>query len=352
MDSRIKVSVIMPVYNAGVFLRKAIDSILSQSLREIELILVDDGSQDESPYICEEYAKADKRVKVIHQKNGGICDARNKALIIVKGDYISFSDHDDEFLPGFLENAYKKAIETKADVVKVSKKVLVTNNGRLIKERSNQLPDVIWGQQEIKEHYFDLFDKLRINCVWDSLFSRDFLKKNELRFNEFYRFGGEDYDITARYLPYVKILAMISQQYYIHYDRIGISTSSKFHSFKFEHNKYLVKVVFDNAIKIGVDLQEQLDRFNYFLTEFYINTAAALLSQERCTYPINKKIDILKDMRDHECIQFGYEKSKSLTIFRQGIKIGLSYFMYKHKFYRLLLLIHKFRHIQSNLRMF
>lgn len=85
------------------------DSILSQSLKDIELILVDDGSTDGSSEKCDEYAKQDCRVVVIHQKNGGICNARNAALKIARGEYIGFSDHDDEFIQGCHEAAYSFA---------------------------------------------------------------------------------------------------------------------------------------------------------------------------------------------------------------------------------------------------
>lgn len=348
---KVLVSVIMPVYNAGGFLKSAIESILSQSLEDLELILVDDGSSDGSQSICDNYAKKDHRIKVIHQNNGGICNARNTALRIAKGDFIAFSDHDDEYLPGFLENAYKRSIESNADIVKVSKKVLILNNGYLVKERSNKLPDKIWDQKDIKEHYFDLFDKLKINCVWDSLFRRDFIQNNNLYFDEYYRFGGEDYDFTARYLPFVNKIVMISQQYYVHYDRIGISTSSKFQPFKFDHNKHLIQVVYDNAIKIGVDINIQLNRSNFFLTEFYINPAAALLSLSECKYSTSKKVGMLKGLKDIKCMQNGFERSRTMSIYHMEKKIGISYFLYKHNLYRLLLLLHKLRHIESNSRL-
>lgn len=89
------VSVIIPVYNVDKYLRQCVDSILYQSYRSIEVILVDDGSPDSSPLICDEYAKMDKRVKVIHKQNGGLSDARNVGLMSATGDYVVFLDSDD-----------------------------------------------------------------------------------------------------------------------------------------------------------------------------------------------------------------------------------------------------------------
>lgn len=348
MKNKIKVTVIMPVYNSGKYLHTAVDSILSQSLKDIELILVDDGSTDGSSEKCDEYAKKDKRVVVIHQKNGGICNARNAALTIAKGEYIGFSDHDDEYVQGFLEAAYNKAIETDVDLVKVSKKVLVTLDGAFVKERSNRLPEVIWGQAEIKEHYFDLFTRLKINCVWDSLFKASFIKENNLWFDEFYKCGGEDYDFTARYLPYIKSLAMMPEQFYKHYVRNGVSTSSKYNSYKIVHTKRLVQVIYNNAYKLGIKPETNKDFSNFFLTEFYVNCVAALLMNKECGKSLKEKIRIMMDLSKAECMNHGFYLSSSIKLFRKSSKIGLSYFFYKHGWIKILLLMHLLRNIQQN----
>lgn len=89
------ISIIVPVYNVEQYLSRCVDSLVNQTYHNIEIILVDDGSPDRSGEICDEYAKKDKRVKVIHQSNGGLSDARNTALDIAKGDYLMFVDSDD-----------------------------------------------------------------------------------------------------------------------------------------------------------------------------------------------------------------------------------------------------------------
>ena len=86
------ISIIIPVYNADKYLRRCIDSVISQSFTDFELILVDDGSKDKSPQICDEYASQDKRVRVIHKVNGGVSAARNDGLDIAKGEYVTFID--------------------------------------------------------------------------------------------------------------------------------------------------------------------------------------------------------------------------------------------------------------------
>ena len=116
MGQEIKVSVVVPVYNAQAFLEQCLDSILGQTLEEIEIICVDDGSADESGDILEEYRKRDSRVAVYHQKNQYAGVARNLGLRYAKGKYVIFWDSDDFFEKEALELLYKKAEEDQADI--------------------------------------------------------------------------------------------------------------------------------------------------------------------------------------------------------------------------------------------
>ncbi len=110
------VSVVVPVYKAEKYIHRCIDSILNQTLTDLELILVDDGSPDNSGVICDEYALTDNRVKVFHQKNKGVCAARNKGIDNAKGEYISFVDSDDYLRDSALEVLYKDITEHNADI--------------------------------------------------------------------------------------------------------------------------------------------------------------------------------------------------------------------------------------------
>lgn len=101
-----KISIIVPVYNVEPYLRQCLDSVVNQTYRNLEIILVDDGSPDNCGTICDEYAAKDKRIHVVHKENGGISSARNAGLAICKGDYISFIDSDDFVSPYFIEVLY------------------------------------------------------------------------------------------------------------------------------------------------------------------------------------------------------------------------------------------------------
>lgn len=112
----IKVSVIVPVYKVAKFLPKCLESLCAQTLKDIEIICVDDGFPDESPAILDEWAKKDKRIHVIHQENQGLSAARNAGLKIAKGFYIGFADSDDWLAEDYYELLYKKAVKNGADI--------------------------------------------------------------------------------------------------------------------------------------------------------------------------------------------------------------------------------------------
>ena len=111
-----RISVIVPVYNVEVFLPACIDSILTQTLRDLELILIDDGSLDRSGAICDEYATHDSRIKVIHQTNHGVSHARNTGLRIASGDYLGFVDPDDLIAPKMYAEMIQAAVQNECDI--------------------------------------------------------------------------------------------------------------------------------------------------------------------------------------------------------------------------------------------
>lgn len=117
MTKSIKVSVVVPMYNVETYIRECVDSILNQTLEDIEVILVDDGSPDHCGEIAEEYARKDSRVKVIHQENAGLGPARNTGISRAIGEYIGFVDSDDWVRPEMFEKLYAVAKENNSDIV-------------------------------------------------------------------------------------------------------------------------------------------------------------------------------------------------------------------------------------------
>lgn len=115
-DKESKISIIMPVYNKEKYIEISLNSVLKQTYKNLQIILVDDGSTDKSGEICEEYALKDNRIEVFHKENGGVATALNLGLQKVKGDYISFIDSDDYVCPTFCEELYDLLLENDADI--------------------------------------------------------------------------------------------------------------------------------------------------------------------------------------------------------------------------------------------
>ncbi len=181
----IKVSVIIPVYNASDYIGECIDSILKQTLKDIEVICVNDGSTDNSLEILNQYAEKDPRVRVITQENAGAGAARNNGLQYAQGEYLSILDSDDFFEPDMLEKAYAEVKKHDGDII-VFACDLYDNNEKSYRPckyaiHDNLLPDFQpFAGTDIKKDIF----KLYVGWAWDKLFKTSFVKENNLTFQE------------------------------------------------------------------------------------------------------------------------------------------------------------------------
>ena len=171
-----KISVIVPIYNVEQYLRKCIDSIINQTYKNLEIILVDDGSTDGSGEICNKYEQQDERIRVIHKKNGGAADARNKGLEVITGKFVSFVDSDDWIEYNFYENMIEQAIKYNADIV-VSNYNYVSDNGDIIC-RYEKNDKVRYNTEEaMNEMIHDGFIQA---VIWNKLYLKSCIK--DIRF--------------------------------------------------------------------------------------------------------------------------------------------------------------------------
>ena len=187
----VKISVIMPIYNAAEFLKESIEDILAQTLKEFELICVDDGSVDESKNIIEEFVKHDSRVKYLFQKNAGAGAARNTGMHSAFGKYLLFLDADDRFERDMLEQIWRKAEENQADVVIFSADCFQYASG--VKRDATWLLD----KKYLSDNYIEnglikedkkpeILYKLTTSTVWNKLFKADFVREKQIEFQEIY----------------------------------------------------------------------------------------------------------------------------------------------------------------------
>ena len=179
-----QVSVIMPVYNAEKYLKQAVESVLNQTLTDVELIAIDDGSTDKSFSILEKYAKKDPRVVILKQKNAGPGLARNKGIAKAKGEYISFLDSDDFFELDMLEKMYKKAKRQQLDIIFC--RFWLYNNRTKTDEPVNfdvHIPLLPYEDVFSADSCPDVILNICITAVWSSLYRRQFIFDNRLAFS-------------------------------------------------------------------------------------------------------------------------------------------------------------------------
>ncbi len=171
------ISVITPVYNVEKYIRKCLDSIVNQTLRDIEIICIDDGSTDSSSQILDEYAAVDSRVKVIHKQNEGYGKAMNDGLAVASGEYIGIVESDDWVAPNMFEDLYNAAKTEQLDFVKSD--YYLANDSTVLYRKSLPVSgryDWLITQQDA-EPYFEMI------AFWTGIYRTQFLKKNNIRFN-------------------------------------------------------------------------------------------------------------------------------------------------------------------------
>ena len=158
------VSIIVPIYNVEKYLKRCIKSILGQTYKKIQIILVDDGSTDNCPAICDEYAEKDNRIKVIHKKNGGLSDARNAGIKHANGKYITFIDSDDYIDQNYIQVLYESIIKTKSDIAIAGHKTIYPKKTIIHKAKSSIQ---ITSEEAL---YRLLYDKELDTSAWAKLY--------------------------------------------------------------------------------------------------------------------------------------------------------------------------------------
>lgn len=205
------ISVIVPIYKVEEYLSRCVDSIINQTYKNLEIILVDDGSPDNCPKICDDYAKMDNRIKVIHKENGGLSDARNAGMNVATGEYISFIDSDDWIENSMFEEMLNRMHEDKSDVVSCGVK-WVKENGDLIRNVTVNSEIVLNKQDSLKEI---INDGLLKQHVWNKLYKAEIIQ--EIPFEK----GKYHEDVFWSYLVFsnVEKVSIITESFYCYVQR-------------------------------------------------------------------------------------------------------------------------------------
>ena len=217
-NSRPAISIIVPVYNVEKYLNECIDSILAQTFPDFELILVDDGSPDNCPALCDAAAAKDKRIRVIHKKNGGQSTARNAGLDAARGEWIAFVDSDDTITPDYCAKLYAAVQQTGAQIAACNYRQ-VDESGQPLKEQYLHVRAEVLDQKEALEHC----TLLPYMVVWNKLFHAAIFETLRFRENLIY----EDTILMAQAIEQTEKVVNIPDQMYLYRKVRGSTMNSK-----------------------------------------------------------------------------------------------------------------------------
>ena len=268
-------SVIVPIYKVEEYLSACIESVLNQTFCDFELILVNDGSPDNCPEICDEYAKKDSRIKVIHKENGGLVSARQAGIKVAKGDYVFNLDSDDLIENDTLECAYNIIKDTGCEMVSFARKWV--KGGQTVKITDDNLAEGLYTEDKLEKYIYPkiLSDKNmeHISCyITGKALKREFLTPFQLAVNEKISLGEDLCCVVPCYLNTKSIY--ISRKTAYLYTVRETSMSKEFNTKQITLIENVINEISGNNMEKIADFDEQLSRYSCFMC-FAILAAAA-----------------------------------------------------------------------------
>lgn len=235
------ISVIIPVYNVERYLRECISSVLNQTYQNFEIVLVDDGSKDRSPEICDEFAASDPRIRCIHKENGGASTARNVGLDYAKGEYLFFLDSDDWLDDHTFEKLLTPLQNTEMDFSFCEAYAVDEDTGKI--SLTNYGYHRNYGTGNAQSMFSEMVERREFHvAVWMLLYRREFLQKNGLRFVE--KIMYEDCIYAYQAYKQAKLAAHVHEYLYYRRYRKGSVMTSK----KTAHNFVSAKCAFEGVV--------------------------------------------------------------------------------------------------------
>lgn len=261
------VTVVIPIYNVELYLHQCVNSVLDQTYQNIEVILADDGSLDNSPAICDEYAQTDNRVVVIHKKNGGLSDARNEGLKKATGDFVIFLDSDDYYKHNdFLERIVEATDDGKKDAVFFQRTVFYEGSNR---PNDNYPPyNLEWNKLDASSILLELAK----NDLMDASACMKATKRSILLNNELFFKKGiycEDIEWFSRYIMFINSVALIDYPDYYYRKREG-SITSKLKEKNVRDLFYTIQQHSEKIRRSGTDDNRVRAILSYHSYQFYI----------------------------------------------------------------------------------
>ena len=268
-------SVIVPVYKVEKYLPNCIESVLNQTFSDFELILVDDGSPDLCPKICEEYAKKDNRIRVVHKSNGGLASARIAGIKVAKGNYVYNLDSDDLIEDDTLEYAHKIIMDTDCEIVSFSYRWV--KNGQTINITTDTLEEGLYTEENIKKYIYPklLMDKNMEHISYylsGKAVKRELLTPNQLAVSEKISLGEDLCCVFSCYL-HAKSVYISKKTAYLYTVRTD-SMSKGFNTNQIYLVENVINEISKNNVEKVADFKEQLCRYSCFMCFTILASAA------------------------------------------------------------------------------
>lgn len=253
------VSIIVPVFNAEKYIKRCLDSILNQEYKDFELLLIDDGSTDASPELCDQYAASDGRIKVIHKPNTGVSDSRNQALDLAQGTYIQFLDSDDWITPDATKLFVRCADSSDCDMV-------ISDFYRVIGENLSHKGDIekegLLTREEFADFMMENPADFYYGVLWNKLYKRDIIDAHHLRMDPAISWC-EDFMFNLEYLRHCKTVYALQVPIYYYVktkgslvnQSWGISNTIKMKLNVFDYYKQFYREVYDEEAYENIRLQ-------------------------------------------------------------------------------------------------
>ena len=337
-----KISVIIPVYNTDKFLQRCVDSLTAQTLKEIEIILVDDGSGESCALLCDELAKQDPRIQVIHKQNAGPGYARNTGLEIASGQYIGFVDSDDDIEPVMYEKLYEAAEKYQADLVLSGVCFVGGNtfeNAGAIEKKSYFESDNVFEANDMKQLLLGIVGALPHESddsrygvsVWKNLFRHDLIRQENLTFLSERIYLSEDTLFMVDFVKRAKKAVGIPGAYY-RYWRNDESFSKSYRADRFDKS-----LVFLTELQAHVQDAVSKEEYKIYLDRLTQSWARVICSQEimhakEHKIPYSSLRKRLKTICTHEKIQ---QALQTYPWHRLPIKQAAFAFAMKYRLYLL-----------------
>ena len=288
-----EVSIIVPVYQVEHYIRQCVDSILAQTFTDFELILVDDGSKDQSGQICDAYAGMDKRVKVIHQKNSGVAAARNNGIACANGSYMCFVDADDWIEDTMIANCISRIKEIDADILRHGHTMELWKGEKCVNEEKKNAPNfakALTHNQIAKE--MENFWQNCSNYVWNYFFKKETI--GQIRFPEIKI--SEDHIFVLEVLENCEKICFLSENSYHYCMRMG-SSANRWQETGIWCQLEMVRACHHFMDRFGIKAERKKGLMSNIILNAY-SYAIYLLCFPECNWSVKEKLVKIRELRE------------------------------------------------------